>query len=86
MNTLTWKESNNRMGPISYEGILGKVFVFQIVWRMLSKDSNEKEKYALSSTLPGVKTLHFKTVEEAKEYAEKVILPGWVKKVLGIEI
>lgn len=83
MNELIWQTSTNSIGPISHIGTMGKVHIFQIVWRMLSKGSDEKEKYSLSCMLPGVKTLYFETVEEAKKYAEEVILPGWVRKVLG---
>ena len=79
MNEIAWKELWPAIGPMSYQGWLGKIKVFTIRQSMTKGDS----AWYLSTSLPGLTINYRGDINGCKQHAA-IVLRKWMKAA-GIE-
>ena len=79
MTKITWKEHWPNIGPMSYQGWIGRIQIFTIRQSMIRGNSN----WYLSSSLTGLTIKHSGSVDECKKHAA-IGLQKWMEAA-GIE-
>lgn len=69
---IIWKERLGTLGPIIFDGFVGRLPIFTTGWSVISHSDRELP-YTLHCNLINLKQTRFKIQEEAKKYANKVL-------------